>query len=100
MDMMKMMKQATAMQKDIKKKQKALAKQEVKFSSKGDAVKVTATCDIKIKTLEISPEIVNPDEIRKLESAVFDAVRGALTMAQRVAEKEMKSITAGINLPF
>ncbi len=100
MDMMKMMKKATAMQKDMKKTQKALAKQVVEFSSKDDAVKVTATCDMKIKTIEISPDIVNPAEIKKLEIAVLDAVKGAINLAQSATEKEMKSLTAGMKLPF
>jgi len=100
MDMMKMMKQATAMQKDMKKKQKSLAKQVVEFSSKGDAVKVTATCDIKIKSIEIQPEIVNPAEIKKLELTVLEAVKGAISLAQSATENEMKSLTAGMKLPF
>lgn len=100
MDMMKMMKQAAAMQKDMKKKQKELAKQEVEFSAAGGAVTVKMTCDMKVKSVEIQPEIVNPAEIKKLEIAVTDAVKGALNQAQAEAAKEMKSLTKGMDLPF
>ena len=100
MDMMKMMKQAAAMQKDMKKKQKALAKQEVEFSSAGGAVTVKMSCDMKVKSIEIQPEIVNPAEVKKLEVAVLDAVKGALNRAQDEAAKEMKSLTKGMDLPF
>lgn len=100
MDMMKMMKQAASMQKDMKKKQKALARQEVEFSSAGGAVTVKMTCDLKVKSIRIQPEIVNPSEVKKLEIAVLDAVKGALNRAQDEATKEMKSLTAGLNLPF
>lgn len=100
MDMMKMMKQAASMQKDMKKKQKQLAKQTVEFSSKDNAVTVEMTCDMKVKRIQIQPEVVNPAEIRKLEIAVTDAVKGALNRAQDEAAKEMKSLTAGLNLPF
>jgi DNA-binding YbaB/EbfC family protein len=100
MDMMKMMKQAAAMQKDMKKKQKALAKQTVEFSSKNGAVTVTMSCDMKIQGIQIQPEIVNPAEVKKLEVAVCDAVKGALNQAQAEAAKEMKSLTKGLNLPF
>ena len=100
MDMMKMMKQAAAMQKDMKKKQKALAKQEVEFSSADGAVTVKMTCDMKVKSVEIQPEIVNPAEVKKLEIAVTDAVKGALNRAQDEAAKEMKSLTKGMDLPF
>ncbi len=100
MDMMKMMKQAASMQKDMKKKQKMLAQQEVDFSSAGGAVTVKMTCDMKVKSVEIQPEVVNPTEIKKLEVAVLDAVKGALNRAQDEAAKEMKSLTAGMDLPF
>jgi DNA-binding YbaB/EbfC family protein len=100
MDMMKMMKQAASMQRDMKKKQKVLAKTFVEFSSKNDAVTVTMSCDLKLKSIKIQPEVVNPAEVKKLEIAVTDAVKGALDLAQDAAAKEMKSLTAGMNLPF
>ncbi|QHI70261.1 YbaB/EbfC family nucleoid-associated protein [Tichowtungia aerotolerans] len=100
MDMMKMMKQAASMQKDMKKKQKQLAKQTVEFSSKNGAVTVKMSCDMKIQSVQIQPEIVNPAEIKQLEIAVVDAVKGAINQAQSEAAKEMKSLTAGLNLPF
>lgn len=100
MDMMKMMKQAASMQKDLKKKQKALAKQEVEFSSAGGAVTIKITGDMKVKSVVIQPELVNPAKVKKLEIAVTDAVRGAINLAQSEAAKEMKSLTKGMNLPF
>ena len=100
MDMMKMMKQAASMQKDMKKKQKMLAKQEVEFSSAGGAVTVKITCDMKMKSVQIQPELVNPAGIKKLEIAVLDAVKGALSLAQDEAAKEMKNLTKGMDLPF
>ncbi|HKL22649.1 MAG TPA: YbaB/EbfC family nucleoid-associated protein [Tichowtungia sp.] len=100
MDMMKMMKQAASMQKDMKKKQKELAKKTVEFSSKNNAVTVMMSCDMKVKSISIQPEIVDPADVRTLENAVLDAVKGALNQAQTDAAKEMKSLTAGMNLPF
>lgn len=100
MDMMKMMKQAAGMQKDMKKKQKALAKQTVEFSSANGAVTVKMSCDMKVQSVGIQPEIVNPAEVRKLEIAVTDAVKGALNRAQDEAAQEMKSLAQGMDLPF
>jgi len=100
MDMMKMMKQAASMQKDMKKKQKALSKQVVEFSSAKGEVTVKISCDMKMKSIEIQQELVNPAEIKKLEIAVLDAVKGAINQAQSEAAKEMKSLTKGMDLPF
>ena len=100
MDMMKMMKQAASMQKDLKKKQKMLAKKTIEFSGKGELVTVTATCDVKVQSIKIQPDLVNPAEIKKLEVAVLDAVKGAIKMAQNESEAVMKSLTKGMDLPF
>lgn len=98
MDMMKMMKQAASMQRDMKKKQKQLSKKTVEFSSADGAVNIEMTCDMKLKKVQIQPEITS--DVKKLEKAVMDAVKGALNLAQDEAAAEMKSLTAGMNLPF
>ena len=100
MDMMKMMKQAASMQKDMKKKQKLLAKKTVEFTSKNGSVTATASCDMQLQNVEIQPELVNPAEIKKLELTIKEAVCGAIKMAQNEAAAEMKDITKGMDLPF
>ena len=100
MDMMKMMKQAASMQKDMKKKQKLLSKKMVECTTKNGAVTVTASCDMKIKTIHIQQEVVNPAEIKKLETSILEAVNGAVTLAQNEAASEMKSLTKVMDLPF
>lgn len=100
MDMMKMMKQAAAMQKDMKKKQKMLSKQMVEFSAADGDVTVKMSCDMKPQSISISEELVQSGNVKKIESAVLDAVKGALNQAQADAAKEMKSLTKGMDLPF
>ncbi|MDH3346032.1 MAG: YbaB/EbfC family nucleoid-associated protein [Kiritimatiellaceae bacterium] len=100
MDMMKMMKQAASMQKDMKKKQKMLSKKMVEYTTKNGQVTATASCDIKVQSIKIEPDLVNPAEIKKLELAILDAVKGAINMAQNEAASEMKSLTKGMDLPF
>jgi len=100
MNMVKMMKQAAGLQKDMKKKQKQLAKQTVEFSSADNAVTLTMSCDIKPKSIVISPELIQTGNVKKIEIAVLDAIKGALNQAQDAAAKEMKSLTAGMDLPF
>ncbi|MBI9020720.1 MAG: YbaB/EbfC family nucleoid-associated protein [Verrucomicrobia bacterium] len=100
MDMIKMMKQAASLQKDLKKKQKQLAGQTVEFASADGSVSMTISCDMKPKSIVISPELIQSGDVKKIESAVLDAVKGAVNRAQDEAAKEMKSLTAGMNLPF
>jgi len=100
MDMMKMMKQAASLQKDMKKKQKQLALQNVEFSSAGGKVSLTMSCDMKPKSISIAPELIEDGNMRKIETAVLDAVKGAINLAQDKAANEMKGLTAGMDLPF
>lgn len=99
MNMMKMMKQAADMQKNMKKKQDELAKTEVQFSAGGGMVTAKATCDMKITSIKINPDAVDPDDVEMLEDLVFAAVDGALSSAQTTMAKEMGKLTQGMGLP-
>jgi len=99
MNMMKMMKQAASLQKNMKKKQDELAKTEVEFSSGGGMVTAVATCDLKLKSIKINPDAVDPDDVEMLEDLVFAAVDGVFSLAQETMNKEMGKLTAGMGLP-
>ena len=64
MDMMKMMKQAADLQKNLKKKQKDLAKTNIQYELNG--VKIEMSCEMKIKSIEISDEILESNDLRDL----------------------------------
>jgi nucleoid-associated protein EbfC len=99
MNMMKMMKQAADLQKNMKKKQDQLAKTEVEFSAGGGMVTAKATCDLKIRSIKINPDAVDPSDVEMLEDLVLAAVDGVLTQAQDMVGKEMGKLTAGMGLP-
>jgi len=97
--MMKMMKQAADLQKNMKKKQKELAKREVEFSAGGGMVTAVASCDMKLKSIKINPDAVDPSDVEMLEDLVMAAVDGVLTAAQDTMSKEMGQLTNGMGLP-
>lgn len=97
--MMKMMKQAADLQKNMKKKQAELAGTEVRFSAGGGMVTAVATCDMKVKSIKINPDAVDPSDVEMLEDLVLAAVDGALTAAQETMGREMGSLTRGMGLP-
>lgn len=99
MNMMKMMKQAADLQKNMKKKQEELAKTEVQFSAGGGMVVAIATCDLKIKSIKINRAAVDPNDVDMLEDLVLAAVDGVLTSAQETMAKEMGKLTQGMGLP-
>ena len=99
MNMMKMMKQAADLQKNMKKKQKELGRMEVQFSAGGGMVTAVATCDMKIKSIKINPDAVDPNDVDMLEDLVLAAVDGVLSSAQETMGREMSKLTGGMGLP-
>jgi DNA-binding YbaB/EbfC family protein len=98
-NMMKLVRQAAAMQKDLARVQEGLAQQTVEFSSGGGMVSVTATADGAVRRIRIDPRLVNPADVEMLEDAVTAAVNGALKQGRDRAAAEMQKLTAGLGLP-
>lgn len=99
MNVMKLMKQAAAAQKNMEKVQSELAEKTVDFSSGGGMVKVTATGDGAIQAVTIDPAAIDPQDAGMLEDMVLTAVNGALREVRDMASAEMSKVTQGLNLP-
>lgn len=98
MDMMKMMKQAADLKKNMKKKQNELSKKIIEFSENGVSVK--CSCDLKIISINIDDELIKSCDKVKIEKFILKSTQGAIEKAQKSITKEMGSLTAGMNLPF
>jgi len=98
-NIMKLMKQAADMQKNMSKAQESLAMIELEHSSGGGAVTVKVTGDGNIKSIRIDPKAIQAGDTEMLEDLVLTAVRGAQELAKETAASEMKKLTAGMNLP-
>jgi DNA-binding YbaB/EbfC family protein len=99
MNMMKLMKQASAMQKNMEKMQSELADKTVSFSSGGGMVTVEAKGDMSISGITIDPKVVDPDDVEMLQDLVLAAVDGALKASKEMAASEMSKLTGGLGLP-
>ncbi len=95
-NMMKLMKQASAMQKNMEKMQEDLAQKSVSFSSGGGMVTAVARGDMTIEGIEIDPKVVDPGDVEMLQDLVLAAVDGALKAAKEMANEEMGKITGGM----
>jgi nucleoid-associated protein EbfC len=99
MNIMKLMKQASEMQQKMGQMQAALAAQTVEFTSGGGMVTATARGDGTFERITIDPKVVDPDDVEMLEDLVRAAVDGVLKKARELSAEQMKSVTAGMNLP-
>jgi len=98
-NMMKMLKQAQAMQSKMETMQKGLAEQTVEFSAGGGMVVAKATCDGNLRGITIDPKVVDPTDVDMLQDLVFAAVDGALKLGRDTMAAEMGKITKGLNIP-
>ena len=95
---MNMMKQAQKMQQDMMRMQQEL--EEKTYTATAGGGVVTATCSGKreLKSLEINPDAVDPDDVEMLEDMILAAVNEALRAAETESSTSMAKLTGGLNL--
>lgn len=99
-NMMKLMKQAADMQKNMQKAQAELAQKEFEYTAGGGAVVVKVKGDLSISGIKIDRKVVDPDDVEMLEDLVKAGLEGALRLAKETTSAEMSRLTGGIDLPF
>ena len=101
MNMNNILKQAQKMQKEMQKVQESLADITVEGTAGGGMVKATANCKLEIISVEIEPEVIDPEDKEMLEDLIAGAVNQAIKAAQDRSNEEMQKVTGGIlgNLP-
>jgi hypothetical protein len=92
------MKQAQAMQENLKKAQEELAQIEVTGGAGGGLVEVTMTCRHDIRRVSIDDTLIG-DEKEMLEDLVAAAVNDAVRRVEKVSQDKMGSLTAGLTIP-
>jgi nucleoid-associated protein EbfC len=93
-----LMKQAQAMQDNMKKMQDQLAQIEVEGASGAGLVKVVMTCKHDVKRVTIDPSLLADDK-DMLEDLVAAAFNDAARKAEAMTQEKMGGVTAGMNLP-
>src|SRR5881296_4329639 len=93
-----LMKQAQAMQDNLKRAQEELASVEVEGQSGAGLVKVTMTCKHDVKRVAIDPSLLADDK-DMLEDLVAAAFNDAVRRAEAMSSEKMAGMTAGMPLP-
>jgi DNA-binding YbaB/EbfC family protein len=95
-NMNKMMAQVQKMQQDMQEAQEQLAKETVTASAGGGAVKATMTGGLELVSLEIDPEVIDPEDVEGLQDLVIASVNEAINSSQEMASKRLGGITGGL----
>ena len=93
-----LMKQAQAMQDNMKRAQDELAQLEVEGQSGAGLVKVTMTCKHDVRRVAIDPSLLAEDK-DMLEDLVAAAFNDAVRRAEEVSTAKLGKLTAGLPLP-
>ena len=98
-NMQSMLKQAQKMQDMIEQKKAELEQKEYVVSSGGGMVEVTVTGAHEVKAIGINPEVVDPEDVEMLEDMLVAALNEANRQIEEESEREMDSVTGGLNIP-
>ncbi len=94
------MKQAQAMQENMKKAQEELANIEVIGESGGGMVSLVMTCRHDVKSVKIDPELLGDiDDKDILEDLVAAAMNDAVRKVEKTSSEKMAGLTGGLDIP-
>ena len=98
-NMQAMIRQAQKMQEDMAAKQEELDAREYDISAGGGVVNVKINGKREILSIDLKPEIVDPDDIETLSDILVAAVNEAIKRVEETNSAEMAKITGNLNMP-
>jgi nucleoid-associated protein EbfC len=98
-NMQQLMRQAQKMQEQMESVTEELEAKDYSAVSGGGMVTAVVTGKMEVKSIEINPEIVDPEDTEMLSDVVMAAVNEALRKATEDKEQRMSALSGGIGLP-
>ena len=94
-----MIKQAQKMQEDMENLQAELDEREYDISAGGGMVSLKINGKKEVLSMEIKPEIVDPDDTETLADIIIAAVNEGIKRVEETNSSEMAKVTGSIGLP-
>ena len=98
-NMNQMLRQAQKMQDDITALQADLEQREFTASVGGGAVDIRINGKRQVLSLNIKPEVVDPNDIEMLQDLIISAFNDTVAKIEETTEVEMGAITGGVSFP-
>ena len=92
-----MLRQAQEMMAAQQQAQEALKSETVEATAGGGMVKVVITGDMRVQTLQIDPDAVDPEDVEMLQDMVVAAVNEAVRSAQELQESKLGGMGEGFD---
>ncbi len=98
-NMQSMIKQAQKMQEDMTALQEELDTREYEVKAGGGVVTVKINGKLEVLSIDVAPEVVDPDDIETMTDIIVAAVNEAIKKVNETNSEEMGKITGGLNVP-
>jgi DNA-binding YbaB/EbfC family protein len=93
------MAQFQAMQARFAAAQEEIEKKEAEAGAGGGAVTVRVNGKHELVSVNIKPEVLDPEDVEMLQDMIVAAANEAMRQIDEIAEKEMGAVTGGMGLP-
>ena len=97
--MQKQLQQMQAMQRKMEALQAEIEEKEITATAGGGAVSVTVNGKKEITSLELKPEVVDPEDIEMLQDLIMVAVNEGIRQIEEMSNTEMSKLTGGLGIP-
>ncbi len=94
-----MLRQVQKMQEEMEAMQEELANREYEIASGGGVCKIVISGKKEIKSIELDPVIVDPEDLETLQDVLVAGVNEAIKRVEETGNAEMSKITGNLNLP-
>lgn len=94
-----MLRQVQKMQEEMELMQEELSSREYQVAAGGGVCKITITGKKEIKSIELDPMIVDPEDLETLQDILVAGVNEAIKRVEETSSAEMSKITGNLNIP-
>ena len=93
-----LMAQVQEMQEQMAAQQEALEHETVSVTAGGGAITIVITGHQRVQSIEVQPELVDPEDIEMLQDLLVAAIIAAIEQSQALAAQKMEGLTGGLGL--
>ncbi|MCI7138223.1 MAG: YbaB/EbfC family nucleoid-associated protein [Oscillospiraceae bacterium] len=98
-NMQGVIKQAQKMQERMAELQAELDEREYDFTVGGGMITIKMNGKKEMQSIEIKPEVVDPDDIEMLQDLIVAGVNEAISSIEKTNNDEMSKVTGNLNIP-
>jgi len=91
-----LLRQVQQMQQDVERIQTETEQEVITVTAGGGAVEVAITGGLKVQSVTLKPEVVDPEDIDMLQDLITAAVNEGIQKAQALMAERMTAVTGGL----